>query len=56
MRRQNFPAGPAGFFRTPVLLSGVREALLIDGGFYAIRCTVHAEFTALSISFSNATK
>lgn len=30
---QHFPAGPNGFFRTPVLLSGISEAILIDGGF-----------------------
>ena len=30
---RHFPAGEAGFFRTPVLLSGSREAILIDGGF-----------------------
>ncbi|UFZ07400.1 MBL fold metallo-hydrolase [Bradyrhizobium ontarionense] len=29
----HFPAGPSGFFRAPVLLSGPTEALLIDGGF-----------------------
>jgi hypothetical protein len=29
----HFPAGPNGFFRAPVLLSGPTEALLIDGGF-----------------------
>ncbi|WP_244434180.1 MBL fold metallo-hydrolase, partial [Azospirillum sp. B506] len=28
-----FPAGEGGFFRAPVLLSGSREAILIDGGF-----------------------
>lgn len=28
-----FPAGDSGFFRAPVLLSGSREAILIDGGF-----------------------
>ncbi len=28
-----FPAGPNGFFRAPVLLTGATEALLIDGGF-----------------------
>jgi len=28
-----FPAGPNGFFRAPVLVSGPTEALLIDGGF-----------------------
>ncbi|MET0348245.1 MAG: MBL fold metallo-hydrolase [Rhizobacter sp.] len=28
-----FPAGERGFFRAPVLLSGAREAILIDGGF-----------------------
>lgn len=33
MQWQHFPAGRDGFFRAPVLLSGVREALLIDGGF-----------------------
>lgn len=33
MQWQHFPAGPNGFFRAPVLLSGAREALLIDGGF-----------------------
>jgi glyoxylase-like metal-dependent hydrolase (beta-lactamase superfamily II) len=30
---KHFPAGPNGFFRAPVLLSGVTEAVLIDGGF-----------------------
>ena len=30
---KHFPAGEAGFFRAPVLLSGAREAVLIDGGF-----------------------
>jgi glyoxylase-like metal-dependent hydrolase (beta-lactamase superfamily II) len=30
---KHFPAGPNGFFRAPVLLSGTTEALLIDGGF-----------------------
>ncbi|QPC91605.1 MBL fold metallo-hydrolase [Mesorhizobium sp. INR15] len=30
---KHFPAGPNGFFRAPVLLSGTNEALLIDGGF-----------------------
>ncbi|MEO9903956.1 MBL fold metallo-hydrolase [Nisaea sp.] len=30
---QNFPAGPNGFFRAPVLISGASEAVLIDGGF-----------------------
>ncbi|MCQ4161600.1 MBL fold metallo-hydrolase [Roseomonas sp. GC11] len=30
---RHFPAGPNGFFRAPVLLSGAKEALLIDGGF-----------------------
>lgn len=29
----HFPAGDKGFFRAPVLLSGDREAILIDGGF-----------------------
>ncbi len=29
----HFPAGPNGFFRAPVLLSGPTEAMLIDGGF-----------------------
>lgn len=29
----DFPAGEHGFFRAPVLLSGAREAILIDGGF-----------------------
>lgn len=29
----HFPAGPNGFFRAPVLLSGPTEAVLIDGGF-----------------------
>jgi glyoxylase-like metal-dependent hydrolase (beta-lactamase superfamily II) len=29
----HFPAGPNGFFRAPVLLTGPEEALLIDGGF-----------------------
>lgn len=30
---QHFPAGENGFFRAPVLISGEREAVLIDGGF-----------------------
>ncbi|WP_431283197.1 MBL fold metallo-hydrolase [Humitalea sp. 24SJ18S-53] len=30
---RHFPAGPTGFFRAPVLVSGAREAVLIDGGF-----------------------
>lgn len=30
---KHFPAGEHGFFRAPVLISGVREAILIDGGF-----------------------
>lgn len=30
---EHFPAGPNGFFRAPVLLSGPSEAVLIDGGF-----------------------
>jgi glyoxylase-like metal-dependent hydrolase (beta-lactamase superfamily II) len=30
---QHFPAGERGFFRAPVLLSGVKEAILIDAGF-----------------------
>lgn len=30
---KHFPAGPNGFFRAPVLLTGGSEALLIDGGF-----------------------
>jgi glyoxylase-like metal-dependent hydrolase (beta-lactamase superfamily II) len=30
---KHFPAGPNGFFRAPVLLSGATEAVLIDGGF-----------------------
>lgn len=30
---RHFPAGPTGFFRAPVLISGPTEALLIDGGF-----------------------
>ena len=29
---KHFPAGPNGFFRAPVLVSGPTEALLIDGG------------------------
>lgn len=29
----HFPAGERGFFRAPVLLSGAKEAMLIDGGF-----------------------
>lgn len=33
LRWKHFPAGPNGFFRAPVLLSGPNEALLIDGGF-----------------------
>jgi glyoxylase-like metal-dependent hydrolase (beta-lactamase superfamily II) len=30
---KHFPAGPNGFFRAPVLVSGATEAVLIDGGF-----------------------
>lgn len=30
---QHFPAGENGFFRAPVLITGAREAVLIDGGF-----------------------
>jgi len=30
---QHFPAGPNGFFRAPVLVSGASEAVLIDAGF-----------------------
>jgi len=30
---KHYPAGEHGFFRAPVLLSGERDALLIDGGF-----------------------
>src|SRR3954471_17127586 len=30
---QHFPAGEHGFFRAPVLLSGAKEAILIDSGF-----------------------
>lgn len=29
----HFPAGPNGFFRAPVLITGATEAVLIDGGF-----------------------
>lgn len=30
---RHFPAGERGFYRAPVLLTGARDALLIDGGF-----------------------
>jgi glyoxylase-like metal-dependent hydrolase (beta-lactamase superfamily II) len=30
---KHFPAGEHGFFRAPVLISGARDAVLIDGGF-----------------------
>jgi len=30
---KHFPAGEQGFFRAPVLISGVDQAILIDGGF-----------------------
>lgn len=30
---KHFPAGENGFFRAPVLITGAREAILIDGGF-----------------------
>lgn len=30
---RHFPAGERGFFRAPVLLSGARQAILVDGGF-----------------------
>lgn len=33
LKWEHFPAGPNGFFRAPVLLTGPTEALLIDGGF-----------------------
>ena len=33
LRWQHFPAGPNGFFRAPVLITGPTEAVLIDGGF-----------------------
>jgi len=33
LRWQHFPAGPNGFFRAPVLITGSTEAILIDGGF-----------------------
>ena len=33
MQWKHLPAGEKGFFRAPVLLSGEREAMLIDGGF-----------------------
>jgi len=33
MTLTHFPAGERGFFRAPVLLSGAREAILVDGGF-----------------------
>lgn len=33
MTWKHFPAGEHGFFRAPVLLTGARDAVLIDGGF-----------------------
>ncbi|MBB5696397.1 MBL fold metallo-hydrolase [Muricoccus pecuniae] len=33
LRLRHFPAGPNGFFRAPVLLTGPTESLLVDGGF-----------------------
>lgn len=33
LRWQHFPAGPNGFFRAPVLITGPTQAILIDGGF-----------------------
>lgn len=30
---KHFPAGEYGFYRAPVLLTGIHEAILIDGGF-----------------------
>ncbi|MBO9685111.1 MAG: MBL fold metallo-hydrolase [Mitsuaria chitosanitabida] len=30
---KHFPTGDKGFFRAPVLLSGAKEAILVDGGF-----------------------
>ncbi|WP_246472745.1 MBL fold metallo-hydrolase [Azospirillum tabaci] len=33
LRWKHFPAGPNGFFRAPLLLTGPSEALLLDGGF-----------------------
>jgi hypothetical protein len=32
---KHFPAGEHGFFRASILISGAREAVLIDGGFTA---------------------
>ena len=44
---KHFPAGERGFFRAPVLLSGAREAILVDGGFTledgrAVAAAIHA--------------
>ncbi len=33
LKLQHFPAGENGFFRAPVLISGKRDAVLVDGGF-----------------------
>lgn len=33
LRWEHIPAGEKGFFRAPVLLTGAKEAILIDGGF-----------------------
>lgn len=33
VKSQHFPAGEHGFFRAPVLLTGARDAILIDAGF-----------------------
>ncbi|MFH1806437.1 MAG: MBL fold metallo-hydrolase [Pseudomonadota bacterium] len=58
---QHFPAGPNGFFRAPVLVTGATEALLIDGGFtladgHALAETIKAsgkQLTTIYISQSD---
>ncbi len=58
---QHFPAGDKGFFRAPVLLSGARDAILIDGGFslpngHAVAAAIRASgktLTAIYISQSD---
>jgi hypothetical protein len=56
---RHFPAGERGFFRAPVLLSGARQAILVDGGFTledgrgvaaAIRAT-GKQLTTIYVSF-----
>ncbi len=58
---KHFPAGERGFFRAPVLLTGTRQAILVDGGFTledgrAIAAAIRAtgkELTTIYVSQSD---